>query len=81
MVRVGSIPTLGSTAIKQYLTQGVNMDKETYEVTYYITYTVDAESSEEAELIANEDADLSFRGGNKGVDRIVKEYGEDIIIR
>ena len=57
------------------------MDKETYEVTYYVTYTVEAESAEEAELIANEDADVDFNGGNKGVDRIVKEYGEDIIIR
>jgi len=53
---------------------------KTYEVTYYRTYIVEANSEEEAKTLAHEDAKFDFSDEAKGVDRIVTKPYEDIVI-
>ena len=54
---------------------------KTYEVTYYRIYTVDAENEESAKELAHEDAKFDFDNEAKGVDRIVTEPYETIVIK
>jgi len=54
---------------------------KTYEVTYYITYTIEADTQPEAEDVAMEHAMLDFTDEGKGANIITVNYGEDILIR
>ena len=54
---------------------------KTYEVTYYITYKIDADSQPEAEDEAMGHAMLDFTDEGKGADVVTVDYGEDILIR
>ena len=54
---------------------------KTYEVTYYITYTIEADSQPEAENEAMERAWFDFTDKGKGTNVVTVEYGEDILIR